>query len=92
MHGHSVSATLIAVGKVLPASVLAAVREAGAAALGTPLSGTPLFGATQMKNVIVVRSLGSDSAAARAAMLAAWRQLRPHLLGREAPELRIWNT
>jgi urease accessory protein len=87
MHGHSVCATLVAVGKVVPASVLAAVREAGAAAFGTGL-----FGATQMKSVIVVRSLGSDSAAARAAMLAAWRQLRPHLLGREAPVLRIWNT
>ena len=83
--GHTVCATLIAVGTPVSAAVLAALREikvpAGAA-----------FGATQMKSLVVVRLLCGDSEAARTIMLAAWQLLRPAMLGRDAVVPRIWNT
>jgi len=93
MHGRSVCATMLAAGPALPAqqqaALLAALRalpenetgEAGA-----------LFGATQLKGVMLLRYLGHDSEAARRRMLAAWALLRPALLGRAAPPLRSWNT
>lgn len=82
--GHSVCATLIAVGKLLPGSVIAALREIDA----PPGS----FGVTQMKSVVVVRHLGDSSETARHLMMAAWHRLRPALSGREAVVPRIWNT
>ncbi|WP_151637156.1 urease accessory protein UreD [Noviherbaspirillum aerium] len=82
--GHTVCATLIAVGKPLPGSVIAALREIDAPA-GS-------FGITQMKSVTVVRHLGNSSEVARRLMIAAWRLLRPALTGREAVVPRIWNT
>jgi urease accessory protein len=66
--------------------------------LGLSEACTPLvneyekFGATQMKTVLLVRYLGDSSEVARRVMLAAWKVLRPALLGREPTELRIWNT
>ena len=85
MAGHSVCATLLAVGAPLPAPVLAALRD-----LAVPEGAQ--FGATQMKSVLVVRLLCNDSEAARRVMLAAWQLLRPALLGRAAAVPRIWNT
>jgi urease accessory protein len=85
MAGHTVCATLLAVGAPLPAQVLAALRE-----LAVPEGAR--FGATQMKSVLVVRLLCDDSEAARRVMLAAWQLLRPALLGRAAAVPRIWNT
>lgn len=82
--GHTVCATLIAVGKQLPASVIAALR-----AIDAPAGS---FGVTQMKSVTVVRHLGDSSETARRLMLAAWGLLRPALTGREAVVPRIWNT
>jgi len=101
MDGHSVCATLLAVGAPLPASVLAAVRSGGAAAIeatATAVSASPcapataVFGATQMKGLLAVRYLGDDSEAAREIMLAAWRTVRPQLLGRAPFEPRSWRT
>jgi urease accessory protein len=86
--GHSVCGTLIAVGKTLPAAQLEAARAAMAGAS----SAEAACGLTQMKGVLVARYLGQDNEAARRAMLAAWRHVRPHLLGREATLPRIWNT
>ena len=83
LDGRSVCATLIAVGAQLPAAVLAEVRAIGAG---------EGYGATQMKGLLVVRHLGDDSEAAREIMLAVWRTLRPHLLGRAAFEPRSWRT
>jgi len=83
--GHTVCATLIAVGTQVPPAVLAAVRE-----IAVP-AGTA-FGATQMKSLVVVRLLCGDSEAARRVMLAAWQLLRPAMLGRDAVVPRIWNT
>ena len=85
LNGQTVCATLIAVGPPLPAPVLASLRALAA-------EGGAGFGVTQMKNVLLARYLGHDSEAARHAMLAVWRQVRPHLLGREALVPRIWNT
>jgi urease accessory protein len=50
------------------------------------------LGATQMKSLLMVRYLGDASENARKVMLAAWRVLRPAMLGRASTELRIWNT
>ena len=85
MAGQTVCATLIAVGAPVPAPVLAALR-------GIAVPDGAQFGATQMKAVLVVRLLCSDSEAARRVMLAAWQLVRPALLGRAAVIPRIWNT
>ncbi len=81
LRGNSVCATLLAVGKPLPAAAQARLR---AEAPGLALS--------QVKSVFVARHLGTDAEAARNAMLAAWRTVRPHLLGVEARVPRIWHT
>lgn len=81
--GKTVCATLIAVGKTLPSSVIGALRQD---------AGTEPFGVTQMKSVIVVRYLGNSSETARQLMTRAWQRLRPELLDREAAIPRIWNT
>ena len=83
--GHTVCATLIAVGTQVTPAVLAAVRG-----IGVPAGAA--FGATHMKSLVVVRLLCGDSEAARRVMLAAWLLLRPAMLGRDAVVPRIWNT
>lgn len=85
---NTVCATLIAVGKTLPASAIVALREE-ADALADDGS---LVGATQMKSVIITRYLGNSSETARKIMTRAWQLLRPQLTGREATVPRIWNT
>jgi urease accessory protein len=82
--GNTVCATLIATGKTLPSSVIAALRQDAGA--------TARFGVTQMKSLIVVRYLGNSSETARQVMTRAWQRLRPELLGRAASIPRIWNT
>ena len=79
--GHSVCATLVAVGKPLPAAALAQLR-----------ADDPTLGLSQVKQVFVARHLGDDSEAARASLLRVWQALRPHLLGRPARVPRIWHT
>ncbi|MET3133232.1 urease accessory protein [Oxalobacteraceae bacterium GrIS 1.11] len=87
LHGHSVCATMIAVGAALPAAALAGLRQSVAdAGLGAG------FGVTHMKGLVVARHLGDDSERARRAMLMVWQGLRPFLLGRAGQVPRIWNT
>lgn len=86
--GHTVCASLVCVGGPLKREVLEQVRHACVSLA----QGKGQFGATQMKSLITVRYLGDSSEIARHVMLAAWQVLRPALLGREATELRIWNT
>jgi urease accessory protein len=86
--GKTVCATLIAVGKTLHSSVIAGLREE----FSGMVAGSDMFGATQMKSVLVVRYLGNSSEAARRLMMRAWQRLRPELTGREAVVPRIWNT
>jgi urease accessory protein len=81
LNGQSVCATLLAVGKPLPAAVAAALR-----------GGVPGLALSQVKSVLVARHLGDDSETARAAMLRVWQAVRPHLLGLDGRPPRIWNT
>lgn len=84
LDGHTVCATLIAVGKAPAASVLADIRAEFDASIR--------FGITHTKGVLVARHLGDDSELARRIMLTVWRHLRPHLFGRAAVTPRIWQT
>ena len=86
--GNTVCATLIAVGKAVPAAVLDAARE-GAGAIA---NGTGHLGISQMKSIVVARYLGGSSETARQAMLHIWGLLRPAMLGRPAMVPRMWNT
>lgn len=85
--GNTVCATLIACGLTLEASQAQQLRDevdrAGAGGRS---------GVTRLTQVVVVRHLGCSSEAARAVLIAAWRRLRPLLLGREAAIPRLWNT
>ena len=88
LNGYTVCASLMFAGTTAARGTVDAVRASCAPVMGA--QGT--FGATQMKSMLLVRYLGNSSEVARRIMLAAWRVLRPSLLGREATELRIWNT
>jgi urease accessory protein len=81
LKGASVCATLLAVGKPLPAGTQSRLRAE-----------VPGLALSQVKSVFVARHLGDDSEAARAVMLRVWQAVRPHLLEREARVPRIWNT
>ena len=83
--GNTVCATLIACGVSLDTSQLGQLRQELDSAGGHS-------GVTQLPKIVVVRHLGRSSEAARAVLLAAWRRLRPALLGREAAIPRLWNT
>lgn len=86
--GNTVCATLIAVGKAVPAAVLDAARE-GAGAIA---NGTGHLGISQLKSIVVARYLGDSSETARHVMLHVWGLLRPAMLGRPAMVPRMWNT
>lgn len=86
--GKTVCATLIGIGKPVPANLIQAMRDAGAARLND----TDAFGVTQLKSVVVARYLGHSSETAKRLMTDAWRMLRPSLIGRDAVVPRIWNT
>lgn len=88
LNGNTVCATLIAVGKALPASVINVIREQEGELIGPAGS----FGITQMKSVLVARYLGHSSETAKRLMTQVWQQLRPELLGREGIVPRIWQT
>lgn len=79
--GHPVCATLLAVGKPAPATLLAELRALD-----------PGLVFSQVKNVLVARWLGDEAEAARACLLRAWTLLRPHLVGMPAVVPRIWHT
>ncbi len=87
LSGKTVCASLIAVGKPLPASLLNAIRhEVGA------LSNQGNFGISQIQSVLVARHLGDSSEMARHVMLCVWRHVRPELMACAARVPRIWNT
>jgi urease accessory protein len=86
--GKTVCATLIAVGKPLPAALVGALRDD----IGTLAQGSGLTGASQLKSVFVVRYLGDSSEAAKQVITRAWQHVRPHMLARVAVVPRIWNT
>jgi len=81
MRGHSVCATLLAVGRPVPAALQTHVRALD-----------PQLASSQVKSVFVARYLGHDGEAARAVMAQVWALLRPHLLELPACPPRIWRT
>jgi urease accessory protein len=81
LNGRSVCATLLAVGRPLPAPLLGALRGLD-----------PTLACSQVKNVFVARHLGDDSETARACLLRVWQTVRPHLLDQPARVPRIWHT
>ncbi|MFC3106984.1 urease accessory protein UreD [Undibacterium arcticum] len=88
LSGKTVCATLIAVGKPLPASLLNTIRQEV-----DMLSGNDgAFGISQLKSVLVARYLGDSSEIARRAMLCVWQHVRPDLMACAAVVPRIWNT
>jgi urease accessory protein len=86
--GSTVCATLVAVGKTVPAALLDTVRE-GAAGIS---NGAGHFGISRFNPVVVARYLGNSSEIARRVMLHSWGILRPAMLGRQAMVPRMWNT
>jgi urease accessory protein len=86
--GHTVCATLIAVGKTVSADLLNEARD-GATEIS---SGLGHFGISQLPSLSVARYLGNSSEIARRIMLNTWGLLRPVMLGREAMVPRMWNT
>ena len=88
LSGKTVCATLIAVGKSMPASLLNTIREEVSLISGSAND----FGISQLKSVLVARYLGDSSEIARRVMLCVWRHLRPELMACAAVVPRIWNT
>lgn len=85
--GYTVCATLIAVGKNLSSSFLSQLRAETAG-----LAPQARTGATQIKQLLVLRYLGHSSQSARHWLLHAWQRIRPELMERDAVIPRIWNT
>jgi len=81
LHGASVCATLVGVGRNVPAGLVDTIRAID-----------PALGVSQLKSVFVARYLGDNSESARRTMFRVWQALRPYLLGCAAPLPRIWNT
>lgn len=84
LRGNTLSATLVAVGRVdgLVECVRAAVN----------VGADEAFAATQLDEVLVCRYLGSRAQRARDCLGQAWAVLRPALLQRSACAPRVWNT
>jgi urease accessory protein len=87
--GYSVCATLIAVGKTMNAAFLTQLREETSALAAADNARS---GATQMKQILVLRYLGNSSQSARLWLSHAWQRIRPELIQRDAVIPRIWNT
>lgn len=88
LRGHPVVASLYAVparGEVEP-SLVERVREA----IAEPAR--ELCSVSSVSEALIVRALGPNVEGVRAALIAAWRVLRPALLGRPAVTPRIWAT
>jgi urease accessory protein len=68
------------------ASTLDAVRCAGAA------NEASIFSATLVGETLIARVLATGTAEARVCLEAAWRALRPNIVGRPACAPRVWKT
>jgi urease accessory protein len=83
MQGYTVGATLLA----WPAD-----RQALEQLRAQVPEDAGLSGMTLIEGLLVCRYLGFQAEHIRRALVAAWRVLRPRLLGQAACEPRIWNT
>jgi urease accessory protein len=82
--GHCMAATLVA----YPASE----EDESAVVEATSAFGATLAGVTRLSALLVVRLLSTRAPEMREAMVAAWRILRPRVIGREPCAPRIWRT
>ncbi|WP_416186545.1 urease accessory protein UreD [Herbaspirillum sp. RTI4] len=95
--GYTVSATLIAVGKLpvnnegKPLHRNQFVNDLRAATSDL-IGANGKCGVSQIKDVIVLRHLGHSSELARQWLTLAWQFLRPEFMQRPALVPRIWNT
>ncbi len=85
LHGAPVSALMLAVGKSVPAALLAQCRA-------VPLDAPGRSGISAMPNVVAARYIGYSGEQAKNYFIAVWRVLRPFFSGRAAATPRIWNT
>ena len=81
LDGATVCATLIGIGRPVPAALLDAMRTLD-----------PALAVTQIKSVFVARLLCTESELARRVVTGVWQLLRPCLVGCAAPIPRIWHT
>ena len=51
-----------------------------------------IWGVTLLDDILVLRYLGSSTNEARELFIEAWKLIRPHSLGRDVTEPRIWAT
>jgi urease accessory protein len=65
------------------------VRALAATAAGGDIAAVTVIGGS---DVLVARHVGGDAERARAFLHAAWRLVRPSLLGRAAVPPRVWAT
>ncbi len=88
LRGEPVAASLYAVAgqRALDDEVVEQVRQA----IGTPARGW--CSVSSLKDSLVVRALGPNVEVVRASLIAAWRTLRPIVLGRPPVTPRIWST
>ncbi len=91
LRGHTVSATLLAAGRLPDAAQMQALREAMQQLCDDQEPGAAV-GASVSKNVLVARYLGDSSEVARAWVQLVWQHLRPIMCGKAAQIPRIWQT
>lgn len=89
--GQTVCATLLASGALLNPTQLAALRD-DARTLLDAHEVSAQAGATQMKQMLVLRYMGNSSEVARLWMQCVWRHVRPVVAGQAAVIPRIWQT
>ncbi|HEX2871605.1 MAG TPA: urease accessory protein UreD [Polyangiaceae bacterium] len=88
LRGQPVVANLYAVpaSGVIEPALVERVREA----IGEPARG--LCSVSSLQELLVVRALGGNVEGVRASLIAAWRVLRPVIVGRAPVTPRIWAT
>ena len=85
--GHSVTGTLLAVGREIPQALLDAARASVA-----EHAGAARIALTRLPQALAARYLGDSSEEAKELFMRVWRVLRPALTGTEAIAQRLWAT
>ncbi|GKS69281.1 urease accessory protein [Nitrosomonas sp. PY1] len=85
---HTVCATLLLSGKLIPAAVIDQARQECISIINN----RGQVGISQLKSVLVVRYLGPSSEVARQVMLCCWNLFRQEFFGRIGITPRMWNT
>lgn len=85
---HTVCATLLLSGKVIPAAIIDQTRQECASIIND----RGQVGVSQLKSILAVRYLGPSSEVARNVMLRCWDLFRQEFFGRVGTVPRMWNT